>query len=794
MPRAKKSIVQHKRSLKAEGYYSDCHLEHSLYGLLIRSPASSGFVKSVTINELPEGYFLFTANDIPGEKKITLNKQSISIFGYGNIAYQGEPVGILVGPNKQILEELSTKVSVNFDIESLESALNNVMKSHKRPLVQLTEEPLESKNTPSNLLKNNSSESVQNPELEYFVSQINKLPSLDTVLDKKHIEQNVIKIIAQKEIKTGIFRDYDINSTLDSQITNENSDIENTEQAKTKSPIEELFNEEQYFVTEEEWVQDVLAPSWKETSGSFCYVEGKNLHVYAPSKWVSFMMNTISSCLNIPKENIFIHKTKTSGVYEKGFWRTSVLATQVALAAIKTRCPIKLILSQKEQEKFFSPGVKTKVKYKTSFTKKGEIKALFADILVDVGSLNPFAQDIVNRMVLLACNYYKIENVHISAKAILSKNPPTSICFKSIDSQMFFAIENHVQLICSQAKLLPSEFKKLNAQHGKKSLFPILIPNERALFTFDKCTQNSDFNRKYASYSLSAQNRTNNNNNNHFFALPLRGIGVATSFVSSNYHGSSSIFANPKIDITLFPDEKVVIHAVKPSAIIENIWKTKVSDILKIKKENISIDSDYELTEIPTSPEDFYGSITVLNDLITKACNEIQKKRFFNPLPIISRKTMPSSSKKTWNKETFEGNPFDNTSFATVVVEVDLDAYSFNEKIKGIWITADCGEIFDESAAIRTARLEIQQELSMLVKGKTVICDNINIEFLKTKNKSGQIGNLIHTALPAAFSAALSLALNTQLTKLPCTEKLLFSLIKGNEVKNKTDKNLEKGV
>ena len=210
MPRAKKSIVQHKRSLKAEGYYSDCHLEHSLYGLLIRSPASSGFVKSVTINELPEGYFLFTANDMPNKKKITLNKQSISIFGYGNISYQGEPVGILVGPNKQILEELSTKVSVNFDIESLESALKNVMKSHKRPLVQLTEEPLESTNTPSNLLKNNSSESVQNPELEYFVSQINKLPSLDTVLDKKHIEQNVTKIIAQKEIKNGIFRDYDI--------------------------------------------------------------------------------------------------------------------------------------------------------------------------------------------------------------------------------------------------------------------------------------------------------------------------------------------------------------------------------------------------------------------------------------------------------------------------------------------------------------------------------------------------------------------------------------------------------
>ena len=71
----------------------------------------------------------------------------------------------------------------------------------------------------------------------------------------------------------------------------------------------------------------------------------------------------------------------------------------------------------------------------------------------------------------------------------------------------------------------------------------------------------------------------------------------------------------------------------------------------------------------------------------------------------------------------------------------------------------------------------------MLVSGKTIPCDNISITFIQTRNNSGQIGELVRNTLPAAFSSALSLALATQLTKIPCTEKQLFELIKQRETK-----------
>jgi len=263
-----------------------------------------------------------------------------------------------------------------------------------------------------------------------------------------------------------------------------------------------------------------------------------------------------------------------------------------------------------------------------------------------------------------------------------------------------------------------------------------------------------------------------------FFALPLRGIGLASGYVVSGYNGSTSFPFDQKIEVTLNTDDKLIIHSPKPSDVIQEIWKHTASEILQIQKQNVVINSEYNIEELPLNPEEVNASIGVMNELIKKCCQEIQKKRFHQALPITSKKGLARNTKAKWDKENFSGDPFITKSFAATIVEVELDTYTYSEKIKGIWMALDAGEIFDEAAAIRTVKLEIQQELGMLVKGKTVSCDSIKIVFLKSNNKSGQIGGLVHNTLPAAFASALSLALTEQVTELPCTESQLFTLIK----------------
>lgn len=731
MAKSTKSTTQ-KRSLAASDFYSDYEKEGLLYAVLIRSPAATGRIKSISIKDLPPDYYLFTAEDIPGEKLIEINDAKLKVLGYENIAYTGEPIGILAGPDEHVVYELLDKVTINFDIESLESALKNIIRT-KKPVIN----------------------PVESTDFSNYVNELNALPSLNNVLDKNAIDQVEGKIICQREFSTGKFK----------ELSQEEID-------------DQLFGKD-FKIIEETWTQKLSAPTWKETCGAFCYSEGKKLHIYAPTKWTKNLITTVAKVLDISPEQIVVHKTQTSGVFSKGLWRTSKLASVVALTSWLTKKPVKLVLSQREQDRYMAPGVQTEVKYKTAVTEDGKIHSLIADINIDIGYENPFVKEIVDRMCIAACSFYKPQNVKVTVKAKTSKNPPTSICLKTVDSQIFFAFENHMQLISSSLKLYPDELALAN-KASKKSRFPIDIPGDSALETINSAIAASDFNRKYISFQMDAINRLREKNN-PFFLLPLRGIGIASAFTATEFYGSNYFASPQKVEVTLSASDKLVIHTIKPSEIIENIWKNTAADILQIEKKNISIDSDFSNEEIPDSPEDTFSTISTLNELIKKCCLEIQRKRFHQPLPITSKKVSSATAKKCWNKEGFTGTPFANTSYATTVVEVELDTYTYNERIKGIWMCVDCGEVFDEAAALRTIRLEIQQELAMLVKGKTIPCENITIKFIDSGLKGGQLGELTHNTLPAAFSSALSLALSTQLTSLPCTEKQIFELIKERE-------------
>ena len=110
MPK-KAAAEKRKCSMEATGFYSDASREGMLYAVLVRSPAATGKVKSVTIPNLPEGYYLFTASDIPGNKKATINGQQWKILGYDDVSYRGEPVGILCGPDEnKVLQKIENGI------------------------------------------------------------------------------------------------------------------------------------------------------------------------------------------------------------------------------------------------------------------------------------------------------------------------------------------------------------------------------------------------------------------------------------------------------------------------------------------------------------------------------------------------------------------------------------------------------------------------------------------------------------------------------------------------------------
>jgi len=97
-------------------FLEDIYPQNLLYAITIRSPVAKGKLISVNIPIIPDDYMYITAKDIPGINRLESTK--IPIFAEENLNYIGEPIGILLGPDKTKLEEFASRCIVLADEEN----------------------------------------------------------------------------------------------------------------------------------------------------------------------------------------------------------------------------------------------------------------------------------------------------------------------------------------------------------------------------------------------------------------------------------------------------------------------------------------------------------------------------------------------------------------------------------------------------------------------------------------------------------------------------------------------------
>ena len=91
-------------------FVQDIYPQNTLYAVTIRSPIASGRLISINCPTLPSSCTLIAAKDIPGENR--LEGTGIPVFATDRLSYIGEPVALLLGPDKIKLEEYFFKCEV----------------------------------------------------------------------------------------------------------------------------------------------------------------------------------------------------------------------------------------------------------------------------------------------------------------------------------------------------------------------------------------------------------------------------------------------------------------------------------------------------------------------------------------------------------------------------------------------------------------------------------------------------------------------------------------------------------
>ena len=758
MPRTKATPAKEKPAKKLsrlsfqKGFYSDLEFRDMLYAVIVRSPAKSGIISSISHGDLPNGYYLFTAKDVPGINLIDTPQGKVPVFSEGNISYLGEPLGILVGPDEKTVNELYGEIQFTFDSNTIDSYLQ-------------TFEDTEQDFTKGNTAHPENADQAQ-------IDAITKALALDGDDFFSPKPENENQKIAEHT-------DFDANQEIGELFSSvmasrkiERGPCFTKDKKGSSAGIEDVFNR-CHRVIQNSWSYKLNPPDYREPSGAICNYKNGQLFVYAPTLWLSNLRQTLSEVLHIPGEDIQISKTRSNNRSSASVWYNSIIAAQVAVASYHTGKYVKLVYTREEQEKFMESMRPITIVHKTGADETGKIAAMQINIDVDAGSSNPFVQEIVDRLVIASYGCYSPQNISISATAYRSCNPPTSIDMQTLDSAAFFAIENQMNELGKAYNLTPQEIRIINlAGSDKKGQHqPFLFEFEKASEILELLMKKSDLERKYSSYLLNAMVRSQRGINlleNSNSPLPLRGIGLACAFEGSCYYGSQLFKdSDQSLTVTWEKEDNLTIHCAPISPSIQEIWAKTASEILGIPSSCVKISSDFSNENEPPLPETIYSNLSVMTELLQKCCETLKRQHQKSKLPLEAKKSITTGQKKLWNKNRFEGFPFHSTSFGAATCEIDLDPNTFSETIRNIHIIVNGGKIMNSQAAENSLKLSVQKILSSLVDYDSIEYSNIHISFVNSHSNSTQIGELLYQILPAAYTQAVSQALGSTMDHLP---------------------------
>ena len=583
--------------------------------------------------------------------------------------------------------------------------------------------------------------------------------------------------LAHREIRCG--------SVFDEQKpSNEVADVP----LSAEDRFQKIFDDAK-LVCENKWTYELKTPDYGETGCAFCYWKEETLTVCTPTQWISNLRKCLSEAFAVKPEVIVVKKTASNARTTNAIWETSLIACQASLAALKAKKPVKLVLSREEQELFMNATQPVTIHHKTVASKTGEIDAMKVEIDFDAGAINPFAGEIVDRLTIASVGCYKPKNLWIICSEKRSANPPSSLDYQTIDAAAFFALENQINDVCKNMEQNPLEFRKKNfSPSGTKDVGSANFSFEIEKFdeTLDALAKCSDFARKHASFRLDSLNWKSGNGPKEYasvFSAPIRGIGFSCAFEGSGYFNWETKNSNKFLEVTLETENCVSVRCPPVSEAVKEIWIKIAAGALEVPSVEVKIDSDFKSDEEPVLPENAYSGIGTLTRLFENCCETIKKKKSHQTLPFMVKKKITDLKKITWDAQTFSGNPFLSLSFAAVSVEIEINPCTYREAIKSVDLVINGGRILNAKTAAAAVRLSVQRTLSALVRGETVECRDVTIRFMQSEAEPAQIGELACQAIPAAYTQALSQALNCTFDSLPLESQSLYAKIKEQKAK-----------
>jgi CO/xanthine dehydrogenase Mo-binding subunit/aerobic-type carbon monoxide dehydrogenase small subunit (CoxS/CutS family) len=274
-------------------------------------------------------------------------------------------------------------------------------------------------------------------------------------------------------------------------------------------------------------------------------VKDGTVNVYVPTQAPFESREQLTKILDLPREKIRIIATPLGG----GFGGKLEIAVEgmVAVAAYVTRRPVKLTLSRAES---LATSVKRhpfELDYKVGVDAEGHLLAVDATLIADGGPYTGNSPRVIDQACIFSCGPYRVPNVRIDGKAVLTNNPLGGAFRGYGINQAAVAMEQLMDELALKLEMDPFELRRVNMfVEGDETITGQLLPTSvGAIPTLDACK--AAFEEEWPQYSG--------------LARPGYRIGWGVAAGFKNVGAGKGKIDDAGATLTLKPDGRVELRA-----------------------------------------------------------------------------------------------------------------------------------------------------------------------------------------------------------------------------------------
>ena len=206
-------------------------------------------------------------------------------------------------------------------------------------------------------------------------------------------------------------------------------------------------------IIENEYTTQIQEHAYIEPEAGIAYMDEDVIVIWASTQNTHFDCREIARNLALPQSRIRMIQAPTGG----GFGGKLDISVQIylALLAQKTRRPVKLVYSREESMITSSKRHPCKIKYCTAASKNGKLLGIDVQVVADTGAYSSYGPAPVTRLAVHAAGPYEVPAVKIYAYTVYTNNPTAGAMRGFGVPQIAFAYEQQMDILAERTGLSP---------------------------------------------------------------------------------------------------------------------------------------------------------------------------------------------------------------------------------------------------------------------------------------------------------------------------------------------------